>query len=99
MRIGRSRRIGKPSIAVLLPLLLSAPAFTSPAHASGADSEAPPLVESVAPERPWPVFVAAELAVTPSGAVTEDLFHLGAASAIRNASETLRDPMGGDCFP
>ncbi len=61
--------------------------------------EVPALVESVDPERPWPVFVAAELAVTPSGAVVEDLFDLGTVSTIQHALETLRDPMGGDCIP
>ena len=101
MSIERSRRTmnrGASWIPVVLAMAGGAVWATGPEPASTGTS-VPALVESIDPEKPWPVFVAAELAVTPSGAVAEDLFDLGTVWTIQHALETLRDPMGGDCIP
>ena len=100
MSIERSRRAmnGGVRIAVVLAMAAGAVWAASP-HPASTGASMPALVESIDPERPWPVFVAAELAVTPSGAVAEDLFDLGTVWTIQHALETLRDPMGGDCIP
>ena len=100
MSIERSRRTvnrGASWIAVVLAMAGGAGWATGPDPASTGTS-IPALVESIDPEKPWPVFVAAELAVTPSGAVAEDLFHLGAASIIRNAFERQRAPSERECI-
>ena len=101
MSIEGSRRTlnrGAAWIAVVLAVAGGTGWATGPDPASTGTS-VPALVESLDPERPWPFFVAAELAVTPSGAVAEDLFHFAARRTIQHALETLRDPLGGDCIP
>lgn len=95
----RRRRLngGALFLALFLPLT-GGPAFSSAGFHAALGDYVPPLVKSVDPERPWPLFVAAELAVTASGDVAEDLFDFAAARTIQHELQRPREPMEGDCI-
>ena len=88
--LSRSAALGVLGWAVLVAL------SGCEGHVSAVPEEVAAFVESVDPERPWPVFVAAENAVTASGEIVDDLFYIGAANAIRVG---LEQPERDGCVP
>lgn len=82
-------------MAALLACLSVSASATGSKAAVAHEEEMPARIGSVDADRSWPVFVAAELAISPAGEISKELFHPAVTRILQN---TLKEPIENGCI-